>query len=75
MKSELTERKVEEKVEFPKLMESRDGEIVVLFKDSTSGTIVYSNASDVSTHVLGYASLNWCEGEFKDYKGTITLQN
>tara|TARA_R110000765_G_scaffold292668_1_gene388225 strand:+ start:293 stop:517 length:225 start_codon:yes stop_codon:yes gene_type:complete len=74
MKSTQGNNKVEV-VEFPKLMMSNDLKIIVLFKDSTSGTIVYSNASDVSTHVLGYASLNWCEEEFKDYEGTLTLQN
>ena len=74
MKSTQGNNKVEV-VEFPKLMMSNESKIIVLFYNSTSGTIVYSNASAISTHVPGYVSPDWREDEFKDYEGTLTLQN
>ena len=74
MKGELGIKEAEV-VEFPKLMMSNDSKIIVLFYNSTSGTIVYSNASAISTHVPGYVSPDWREDEFKDYEGTLTLQN
>ena len=75
MKSELTERKVEEKIEFPKLMESRNGEIIVLFSDSDKGAVVHKRNSSSYIEQIGYYSKNWYMEDFIDYEGVLTLQN
>lgn len=55
---------------FPKLcVRDYDG-LVVLFTDSTTGTVVYG-----LTHQLGWHNTSWTYGEFKDYEGGVVLEN
>ena len=77
MKSELTEREVEKRDEFPKLMKTPNSKTVVLFLNSYTGMVVYKekNSSYCRNRQIGYYSFNWHIDEFIDYEGILTLQN
>jgi hypothetical protein len=55
---------------FPKLMINSVGGDVVLMKSLGTGTIVYAGDFE-----LGHTSSIWDTRCFKDYSGTITLEN
>lgn len=64
---------VSENVEmpFPKLMATRDGD-VVLFSKKHKGTVII-NESGIYPH--GYYSDGWTMEYYTDFHGTITLSN
>ena len=62
--------KLENAVEYPKLMHGEEGR-VVLFTGHETGFLL--NQDDL--YSLGHYSHNWKMGCFKDYDGSITLQN
>ena len=74
MKSEV-EKKVEERkpLDFPKLMESDDSLLVLLFTSPSYGTVV--NSGNESLYELGYIATDWDMLEFRDFEGKIILEN
>ena len=74
MKSKV-EKIVQEKepLDFPKLMESDDSLLVLLFTKPSCGTIV--NSGNECLYELGYHSNDWCMLEFRDFEGKIILEN
>ena len=73
MKSNV--KKVSEVIlDFPKLMVSDAGR-VVLFTDYDKGMLVGSTRKINAMEEIGYYSDNWCLSNFKDFKGSITLEN
>lgn len=70
MKSEVkTPTRAKEK-DFPKLMISKNG-TVVLFSKSCVGIAV----NTTSNYDIGYLSEEWFMGNFTDFTGTVTLSN
>jgi hypothetical protein len=70
MKSIITEKK--EKEEYPKLMVSSIGRIV-LFTSYKKGVLVDPN--EVLTDDIGCYSNCWAMDDFKPFNGTVTLSN
>jgi len=62
--------KLENVVEYPKLMHSYQGR-VVLFTSHSTGVLL----NEVGHNCGGYYSDDWCMAHFEDYDGSITLQN
>jgi len=62
--------KLENAVEYPKLMHSYQGR-VVLFTSHETGVLL----NEVGIHGLGHYSDEWRMAHFEDYDGSITLQN
>ena len=60
---------IDEKI-FPKLRIDEDGTIV-LFTSKSQGTVVNNS----QYYNVGYYSVLWCVGAFKDYNGEVTLKN
>lgn len=70
MKTTIKEHKQEKP--FPKLMVSDTG-VIVLFSDEINGVVIYD---DTASFVIGEHNTNfWDMYEFKDFHGTITLEN
>ena len=67
--SERCDKPFPEINEFPKLMISTEGRIVLMTKEG-SGTVVNSKRNDLGRH-----DDSWVMDAFEDYHGTITLGN
>ena len=59
---------------YPWLAIHQDGRIV-LFSGVGIGTLVYPYEFGEKTYDAGFHSSNWFMGDFKEFKGTITLEN
>jgi hypothetical protein len=70
MKSTKCDKGNTSELQFPKLMINSAGGDVVFMTSSRTGTVVYSGNFE-----LGYTSSGWNTRYFKDYSGTITLEN
>ena len=70
MKSTLKQGKCSEK-KYPKLMQSDNG-LMVLFTESSEGFVLYDGGSD---YCIGYHSSTWHDDGFKDFDGTVELNN
>jgi len=68
MKSTIVALKSE--AEFPRLMVLQDTNQVVLFTAPRIGTVVAGDYSPIGHHSDG-----WNFGSFKDFTGTVTLEN
>lgn len=69
--------KAEKEASFPKLMETTltmGGYIIVLFSDYGVGTVVYLSKESF-TYNIGQVKSTWNMPKFKDFSGTITLEN
>lgn len=73
MKSIVKAEKEVKNIPFPKLMKSTINEAIVLFYKDGEG-IVVSNSND-GEYRLGYLSSTWIMQNFRDFNGSITLQN
>jgi hypothetical protein len=71
IKTELNQEKEVKELGFPKLMVSKDGSCIILMIRHQAGTVIVGN----NIHDTGYFCSVWASGDFKDYKGTITLSN
>lgn len=65
------EQDKDEKFDFPRLMKNLDGTLVVLFSKENTGMVVKNN---IHTDI-GFYSNTWHMKDFKDYDGSLTLQN
>ncbi len=70
MKVTVNEEEVMEN-SFPKLMIYTVSDLIVLMTSSMNGIVVAGN----SYHELGKISDTWDMQHFKDFNGTVTLQN
>lgn len=64
-------------VDFPKLMIAEGTGYIVLFFKEKTGTLV-GCAKDYKNHMnihMGLISYEWVMEDFKDFNGTITLEN
>jgi hypothetical protein len=68
MKTTIKEHQQCEKP-FPKLMVS--GDLIVLFTNEHTGTVVHT----VGGYSMGYWDDSWKAYLFKDFHGTVTLEN
>ena len=57
--------------EFPKLMVSELGKIV-LFTSKSVGTLIVPSSADKK---VGHYCESWCEDVFTDFHGSVTLSN
>tara|TARA_R110000751_G_scaffold292628_1_gene399978 strand:- start:65 stop:274 length:210 start_codon:yes stop_codon:yes gene_type:complete len=69
MKSTIRES---EENEYPKLKINKSLTIIVLFTGNQKGVVVNSLVED---HEVGSTYQKWEENEFKNYNGTVTLEN
>ena len=72
MKSVVVETRVKRELNYPCLMKSMSG-IIVLFIDKHTG-IVVSNEGDDDNNIGDYRT-NWVESSFVLFEGSITLSN
>lgn len=70
--TEMKEKKYTPYVQFPKLMENDFN--VVLFKEERKGVVVHRKNSRSAVALGSYIS-SWDMSKFKDYEGSLTLQN
>lgn len=77
MKSTIRENIKQENDGFPKLMQYKGGDFIVLFERESVGTVVYVDEflADESMHCVGYHSVCWKDGYFVEYKGVVNLRN
>ena len=62
-------------IEYPWLGIHQDGR-VVLFSGVGIGTLIYYPYEfNAKTYNTGFHNSNWFMGDFKEFKGTITLEN
>ena len=57
-------------IDFPKLMVTRKG-LIVLFSTDVKGTVIVGDGY----HTIGNWSDHWVSQDFIDYEGTLTLTN
>lgn len=57
---------------FPKIMRSTRSGMIVLFEQSSVGTVIASGQSQWS---VGARLTSWPDNNFEDYNGPVTLQN
>lgn len=62
----------EQKSEFPKIMLNQRNGLIVLFEESSAGTVLHD---DTETYTIGHHSTNWDELVFVNFTGSITLSN
>lgn len=75
MKSEIIQEQPEDTtIEYPCLMQHYKLKFVVLFINSTTGTVVALMEEDCSWPV-GYHSAAWYASSFKPFKGKLVLSN
>lgn len=70
MKVNFTDHEVKKIVPYPKLMISKDGDMIVLFARKNHGTVLWDEEVEPGEH-----STVWDMDQFEDYNGTITLSN
>lgn len=58
-------------IDYPKLMRTKEG-LIVLFTKWGGGIVIVPKAE---VHYIGFISQDWYMDDFKDFTGTITLQN
>lgn len=66
---------IKKNIEFPCLMEYKDGDFVVMFYDKTQGAVVWS---EYDVYPVGYYGRNWNDincSNWIPYEGSITLKN
>lgn len=69
MKITFDEKKKDEEIKFPCLMQCENGYIVLMWKDSC-GTVIKSD-----NYKIGSYHQDWAMKVFKPFNGTITLEN
>jgi hypothetical protein len=74
MKIEIDIAKDKE-VEYPSLRISNCGDLIVLFEEEGSGTVVKDERKSEYKHSVGFSSNHWAMRTFKDFDGKITLSN
>ena len=57
--------------EFPKLMKSVHSDLIVLFRENQSGTVIVGN----SLYNVGHVSGIWGVGAFEDFNDELILKN
>lgn len=72
MKSEIIDVYNLRNLEFPKLMEYIDGELIVLFNKACYGMVIKSNEL---YSPVGQYRVDWVMDEFRDFGKTIKLSN
>lgn len=66
---------------YPKLRIRKYDGSIVLFTSSTTGTLILDGCLSATSATpspllgLGYHTNNWTYGEFKDYEGSVVLEN
>lgn len=73
LKSTHKPKEVKTPIEYPCLMITKGGKIV-LFKEYGKGTIVVPRINNIcNDHLIGYYSEHWAMQDFEPYKGEITI--
>jgi len=70
MKVTVNETKAEGEIKYPCLMIS-NLKTIVFFAGECEGMVLKTT----STYKMGYLSKSWGMGDFKPFRGTITLEN
>lgn len=67
----VSERNTHQPTKFPALYKCKHNGVIVLFTDSTTGTLVARSGN--STDSLGQHSSFWCISDFEPFVGDVTL--